>query len=216
MARKPAGQTVHPDAIIEAAATVFRRKGYHGATMAEIAAAVNLTAGSLYHHFPSKQDLLIAVLETGLGRITRQVRAVVESSHYSAADRLRRIVAIHLRSQIDNANIAAAVIFEGRALLDVPDVRDQFVAQRDALETLYRQVVEAGIAAGEFRPVDVGIFVKALFGALNWVSVWYRPDGRLSGEEIAGEIADLFLAALRHPCADPSEGEPGMAHPLAF
>ncbi|GAB4408313.1 MAG: TetR/AcrR family transcriptional regulator [Anaerolineae bacterium] len=199
MARKPAAQTVHPDAIIEAAATVFRRKGYHGATMAEIAAAVNLTAGSLYHHFPSKQDLLVAVLATGLERITRQVRAAVEATDTSAAETLRRIAAIHIRSQIDNANIAAAVIFEGRALLDVPDVREQFVAQRDALETLYRRVIERGIAAGEFRAVDVGIFVKALFGALNWVSVWYRPDGRLSGEEIAREIADTFLAALHCP-----------------
>jgi AcrR family transcriptional regulator len=210
MARKPAAQTVHPDAIIEAAATVFRRKGYHGATMAEIAAAVNLTAGSLYHHFPSKQDLLVAVLATGLERITREVRSAVESSDTSAAETLRRIAVIHIRSQIDNANIAAAVIFEGRALLDVPDVREQFVAQRDALETLYRRVIERGIAAGEFRPVDVGIFVKALFGALNWVSVWYRPDGRLSGEEIAREIADTFLAALHYPHADLPGGEQRM------
>lgn len=206
VARKPAAQTVHPEAIIEAAATVFRRKGYHGATMAEIAAAVGLTAGSLYHHFPSKQDLLVAVLATGLERITRDVRAVVQTSSDSAADTLRRIAAVHIHSQIDNANIAAAVIFEGRALLDVPDVREQFVAQRDALEALYRHVVEEGIARNEFRPVDVGIFVKALFGALNWVSVWYRPDGRLSGEEIAREIADTFLAALHYPYADPLGG----------
>ncbi|MGQ9850697.1 MAG: TetR/AcrR family transcriptional regulator [Aggregatilineaceae bacterium] len=211
MARKPAAQTVHPEAIIEAAATVFRRKGYHGATMAEIAAAVNLTAGSLYHHFPSKQDLLVAVLATGLERITREVRAVVQTSSDSAADTLRRIAAVHIRSQIDNANIAAAVIFEGRALLDVPDVREQFVAQRDALEALYRHVVEEGIARNEFRPVDVGIFVKALFGALNWVSVWYRPDGRLSGEEIAREIADTFLAALHYPRNDLPGGEQAMA-----
>mgnify|MGYP005835788097 FL=1 len=210
VARKPAAQTVHPEAIIEAAATVFRRKGYHGATMAEIAAAVGLTAGSLYHHFPSKQDLLVAVLATGLERITRDVRAVVQTSSDSAADTLRRIAAVHIRSQIDNANIAAAVIFEGRALLDVPDVREQFVAQRDELEALYRQVIEAGIAAGEFRPVDVGIFVKALFGALNWVSVWYRPGGRLSGEEIAREIADTFLAALHYPRADSPGGEQPM------
>ena len=206
MARKPAAQTANPAAIIEAAAIVFRRKGYHGATMAEIAAAVNLTAGSLYHHFPSKQDLLVAVLATGLERITREVRAAVDAADSSAAETLRRIAAIHIRSQIDNANIAAAVIFEGRALLDVPDVREQFVAQRDALEALYRQVIERGIAAGEFRPVDVGIFVKALFGALNWVSVWYRPDGRLSGEEIAHEIADTFLAALRCPSHHASLG----------
>ncbi len=195
MARKPAAQTVHPDAIIQAAASVFRRKGYHGAKMADIAAEVNLTAGSLYHHFPSKQDLLIAVLDTGLDRITRDVQAIVGDTNEPTA-KLRRIIRAHIHSVITNANIAAAVIFEGRTLLDVPEVRERFVAQRDALESLYRHAVEEGIAAGAFRPVDVGIFVKTLFGALNWVSMWYRADGRLSGEAIADEIAGTFLAAL--------------------
>ena len=75
MARKPAEQTVHPDAILHAAATVFCRQGYHGATMADIAAEVNLTAGSLYHHFPSKQELLLAVLDAGLGQMISAVQA---------------------------------------------------------------------------------------------------------------------------------------------
>jgi len=196
MARKPAEQTVSRDAIMRAAATVFHRRGYHGATMADIAAEVDLTAGSLYHHFPSKEDLLIAVLDAGLSQITGDVRVAVERDAAPAAT-LREIIHIHIRSEIDDVNIAAAVIFEGRALLNVPGVREQYVRQRDTLEALYRRVVEDGITAGDFRAVDVGIFVKTLFGALNWVSLWYRPDGRLSGAAIADEIADTFLAALR-------------------
>ena len=196
MARKPAEQTVSRDAIMRAAATVFHRRGYHGATMADIAAEVDLTAGSLYHHFPSKEDLLIAVLDAGLSQITGDVRVAVERDAAHAAT-LREIIHIHIRSEIDDVNIAAAVIFEGRALLNVPGVREQYVRQRDTLEALYRRVVEDGITAGDFRAVDVGIFVKTLFGALNWVSLWYRPDGRLSGAAIADEIADTFLAALR-------------------
>jgi AcrR family transcriptional regulator len=196
MARKPAEQTVHPDEIVRAAALVFQRKGYHGATMADIAAEVNLTAGSLYHHFPSKEDLLSAVLDAGLSQITADVCAVVEGNG-APAHKLRRIVHVHIRSEIENANIAAAVIFESRALLAVPGVRDRFVQQRDTLEALYRRVIEEGVAAGAFRAVDVPIFVKTLFGALNWVSMWYRDGGRLSGAEIADEIADTFLGALR-------------------
>lgn len=201
MPRKPAEQTVQPDAILKAAAGVFYRKGYHGATMADIAAEVNLTAGSLYHHFPSKEALLCAVLDRGLTQITHEVRAVVESNA-GPAGKLRGIVRVHVLSEIEHSNIAAAVIFEGRALLDVPGVRDQYVRQRDTLEGLYRRVVEDGIAAGGFRAVDVGIFVKTLFGALNWVSLWYREDGRLTGPEIADEIAATFLAALRPAAAE--------------
>lgn len=201
MPRKPAEQTVQPDAILKAAATVFHRKGYHGATMAEIAAEVHLTAGSLYHHFPSKEDLLCAVLDHGLTQITRSVRAVVNGTD-PPVQKLRAIVQIHVLSEIEHVNIAAAVIFEGRVLLEMPGVRDKYVRQRDTLEGLYRQVVEEGIAAGDFRPVDVGIFVKTLFGALNWVSLWYREGGRLTGREIADEIAGTFLAALRPLPAD--------------
>jgi AcrR family transcriptional regulator len=196
MPRKPAEQTVHPDEILRAAAQVFYHKGYHGTTMADIAAEVGLTAGSLYHHFPSKQDLLVAVLDAGLQQITADVRAAVQGAGSPTA-RLRRIVQIHILSEIENATIATAVIFEGRAALDVPETRDHVVRQRDALEALYRGVVEDGIAAGAFRAVDVGVFVKTLFGALNWVSLWYREGGRLSGEAIADAIADTFLAALR-------------------
>jgi len=195
MPRRPAQQTVHPEAILRAAASVFHRRGFHSATMAEIAAEVNLTAGSLYHHFPSKEDLLVAVLDAGLTEITRDVRAVAETE-LPPPQKLREIVHVHIRSELDNVHIAGAVIFEGRALLDVPGVRDQYIRQRDELEQLYRGVVEAGIASKDFSAVDVGIFIKTLFGALNWVSVWYRPAGRLSRDEIADEIAGLFLRSL--------------------
>lgn len=198
MPRKPADQTVHPDDIIRAAASVFHHKGYHGATMADIAAEVDLTAGSLYHHFSSKEDLLVAVLDRGLSQITAEIRAVVESSATPPA-KLRQVIATHICNEIENANIAAAVIFEGRALLAVQGVRERVIAQRDTLEALYREVVAAGIATGDFRPVDVAIFVKTMFGALNWVSVWYREGGRLTGEEVIAEIAGTFLAALRVP-----------------
>lgn len=195
MPRKPAAQTVHADEILRAAAYVFHRKGYQGATMADIAAEVNLTAGSLYHHFPSKEILLLAVLDAGLGQITDEVARVV-GGDAPAPDKLREIVRVHILSELDNMSIAAAVIFESRAILEMPEVRDQYIQQRDRLEGLYRGVVEAGIASGEFCAVDVGIFIKTLFGALNWVSLWYRTDGRLSGEAIADEIAATFLRAL--------------------
>ncbi|HEX3053914.1 MAG TPA: TetR/AcrR family transcriptional regulator [Aggregatilineaceae bacterium] len=195
MPRRPAEQTVHPEAILRAAASVFHRRGFHSATMAEIAAEVHLTAGSLYHHFPSKEDLLVAVLDAGLTEITQDVRAVAETE-LPPPQKLREIVHVHIRSELDNVHIAGAVIFEGRALLDVPGVRDQYIRQRDELEQLYRGVVEDGIASKDFSAVDVGIFIKTLFGALNWVSVWYRPAGRLSRDEIADEIAGIFLRSL--------------------
>ncbi|MBZ0275639.1 MAG: hypothetical protein K8I60_05825, partial [Anaerolineae bacterium] len=75
--------------------------------------------------------------------------------------------------------------------------RDAFFTRRDRFEGLFRHVVREGIERGQFRPVDVGIFVKAVLGAHNWVGVWYRESGRLGGAEIAEMMADTFLRALQ-------------------
>ncbi len=199
MPRKPASQTVQRDDILLAAATVFRERGYQGATMADIAQRVNLTAGSLYHHFPAgKRDLLLAVLNTGLDLGIQQIDTIL-AENLSPSQTLRKMISAHVVNVTKNVAVGAALVFEIRALIDLNEdieARDSFLRRRDEFELRFRRVTEQGIAAGEFMPVDVHIFTKALLGAHNWVSVWYRSDGRLSGEEIADRIADVFLRSL--------------------
>ncbi len=200
MARKPADQTVNRQDILLAAASVFQERGYEGATMADIARKVNLTAGSLYHHFPSgKRDLLLAVLNAGLDIILAQIDAVIRAN-LPPDDTLRRMIEIHIASETEHTSVSTAMVFEIQNVLDLNDDtagRDAFLRRRHEFERRFRQVIERGIAEGVFRSVDAAIFTKALLGADNWVSVWYRPDGRLSGQEIAARMADTFLAALR-------------------
>lgn len=196
MPRKPASQTVQRQDIILAAAAVFRERGYQGATMADIARQVSLTAGSLYHHFPAgKRDLLLAVLNTGLDTVIRQLDEII-AARLPPAETLRQMIQTHVINLTENVSVGAAMVFEIRALI-AQDVHASFVQRRDEFEKRFRQVIEWGIEAKELRPVDVGIFTKALLGAHNWISVWYRPDGRLSGREIADRIADIFLSSLR-------------------
>ena len=76
------------------------------------------------------------------------------------------------------------------------DRRNAFFAGRDRFEDLFRVVVSEGIEHGVFRPLDVPIFVKTLLGAHNWVGVWYRPEGRLNGAQIADLIADTMLLGV--------------------
>jgi AcrR family transcriptional regulator len=200
VARKPADQTVQRRDILLAAAGVFQERGYQGATMADIAARVNLTAGSLYHHFPAgKCDLLLAVLNEGLDTVLGEVDQIMAEG-LPPAETLRRMIAAHIVGVTENTSVGTAMVFEIRTALDLSEDaagRDAFLRRRDEFERRYRQVVEQGIAEGVFRKVDVGIFTKAMLGAHNWVSVWYRPSGRLSGQQIAERMADTFLAALR-------------------
>ena len=197
MPRRPASQTVHRQDVLLAAAAVFQERGYEGATMADIARKVNLTPGSLYHHFPAgKRDLLLEVLNSGLDAVLARLDSIL-AQRLPPTETLRRMIAAHVEAVTANVPVGAAMVFEIRALMVLDDpARDAFLQRRDAFEGRYRQVVDSGIRDGTFRPVDAGIFTKALLGAQNWVSVWYRPQGRLSGPEIAEQMADVFLGAL--------------------
>jgi AcrR family transcriptional regulator len=208
LARKPADQSVSRGDIIWAAADVLRRNGYEATTMKDIAAEVKLTAASLYHHFQNKDTLLLAVLEAGLEYVIGQIEPIVRSG-VASGEKLRQMIGAHIVSLTGNTAVGAAMVFEIHSLMSVKSGpedreffeeyiarRDAFFARRDYYEDLFRCVVREGIQNNTFRPVDVGIFTKSLLGANNWVGVWYKEDGRLSGQQIANMLADTFLRAL--------------------
>ena len=211
MARKPADQSVDREDILWAAADVLRRKGHDATTMKDIAAQVNLTAASLYHHFKNKDFLLLSVLEVGLDLATERLERIVDSD-MSSANKFAAMIRSHIVSVTENVAIGAAMVFEIRAILNVnkgnrnvegktqieyAERRNQFFERRDYFESLFHDVLAAGIEAGEFRPVDAAIVTKTILGAHNWVGVWFREGGRLSGDEVAEVMADFFLSALR-------------------
>ncbi|MEL6271289.1 MAG: TetR/AcrR family transcriptional regulator, partial [Chloroflexota bacterium] len=191
---------------------VLKQKGYEATTMKDIAAEVDLTAASLYHHFKNKNALLLAVLEGGMDYALEHLRPISESD-MPTGDKLRRMIQVHVVSLTTHTAVGAAMMFEIGALLGIKapssdgklarkeieefaERRKMFITRRDVFEACFVEVVEAGIASGEFREVDVPIFVKTMLGAHNWVSVWYRESGRLDGEMIADHMADTFLRAL--------------------
>ncbi len=210
MARKPAEQSVNRDDIIFAAADVLRENGYDATTMKDIAAKVNLTAASLYHHFKNKDFLLLAVLERGLAMVIDQIEPIVQSESVNAADKLARMIHAHVHNVTENPAVGAAMVFEIRSLMNVSTAgrgngnqgefverRNAFFQKRDYFEDLFQQVIQAGIAASEFRAVDVPIFTKLLLGSNNWVGVWYRAGGRLTGNEISQQVVETFLPSLK-------------------
>jgi len=214
LARKPADQSVSREDIILAAADVLQRKGYEATTMKDIAAAVNLTAASLYHHFRNKDSLLLAVMEAGLELILSRIRPIVYAD-LPSDHKLQQMICAHVIGVTQNTAVGAAMVFEIRSLLDVKsppatassadhqsyaeflERRSAFFTARDEFEHLFRQVIREGVQNGTFRPVDDGIFTNTLLGAHNWVGIWYKPTGRLSGDEIAAMMADFFLRGLK-------------------
>ncbi len=211
MARKPADQSVDREDILWAAAEVLHRNGYDSTTMKDIAAQVNLTAASLYHHFKNKDFLLLNVLELGLD-FTIEKLETVANADLSNAEKLAGMIRSHVVCVTGNVAVGAAMVFEIRSLLNASlsskigdDTfmeefvarRNQFFARRDYFEGLFRDTIQAGMDTGEFREVDAATVTRAMMGAHNWISVWFKEGGRLSGEELADVMVDTWLAALR-------------------
>lgn len=176
--------------IVEAAIRLFNQNGYHATSMQDVAEAVDLKKPSLYHHFASKEAILLAILDTGMDRLIAEVEAIAASRQSGAA---KITAAIHAHAAIIAGNPDAAAVFlrEDRGLGEGYMVH--YLAKRDRFERLLREIVQQAVDDGEFRSMDVPIAVQALLGMINWMSRWYRADGRLSAYQIADSFAGLFL-----------------------
>jgi len=179
--------------IRRAAAALFREKGFNGTSMADLAAAVGITKSSLYHHFSSKQALLLEILELTVDRVTPALRAVAESER-PATERLRRAVVMHVVEGLRDRDNLACFVEEGRYL--EPAYMEAYVAKRDRYEHYVRRIIRDGIASGEFRPVDPRLTAMAILGMANSAVRWYRPEGDYTPEEIGASFAELVVDGL--------------------
>jgi len=181
------------DDILDAAAQVIRQKGYHGASMSDIATAVNLQKASLYHHVSSKQEILLDLLERALQMLSERISAIIAQS-IPADEKLRQMIMVYLQSLAENSDLSSVLLFEHRSLDKKSHTRH--VPQRDKFEGLWRDVLNEGVSAKVFQCKDTGIAVRALMGVMNWTLTWYRPEGDKSIERIADEYADLLFHGL--------------------
>jgi AcrR family transcriptional regulator len=179
--------------ILDAAAQVFRQKGFHGASMSDIAATVNLQKASLYHHVSSKQEILLALLERALGMLTEHI-AEIATREMPADKKLRQMMSAYLKALADNSDLSTVLLFEHRSLDKKTHARH--VPHRDKFEGLWRDVLNEGVRTKVFDCPDTGIAVRALMGVMNWTLTWYRPEGDKPIEKIADGYADLFFHGL--------------------
>lgn len=179
--------------ILTAAAQVFGEKGFHAASMEDVAKAVELRKASLYHHVPSKQALLAAILDQALDILIARMEAVM-AEPASCGEKLRAALVAYQEAMAEYPNLAAVLLLEHRSL--DAKYRRRHIPRRDRFEGLWRQLIEEGMQSGDFDCADPNMAAKAILGVANWTVTWFRPNGRLSAKEIAEYNADLLLDGL--------------------
>ena len=174
--------------VLTVASDLFATKCFEATSMRDIAAAADLMSGSLYYHFASKEEMYVAVQDASVSKIYDAVEAAIATVD-DPWKRLEGAAIAHLGALLDRSGFRVLVTPMFPPGL-APAVLQKLVAQRDRFE----RMIEPAIAA---LPLPAGtdrhIFQKHYLGAINWVGVWYDPDGPLEPAQIARQI----VAALR-------------------
>ncbi len=197
--------------LLAAATRLFRARGFHATSMQDLGEALGMNRGSLYHYIAGKDDLLWAVFCRAFDLLEARVVPVLESDA-APPERLRLAIREHLRVAADHADELSLIQIELRSL--APDRRAAIIARRDAYESRWRAVLAAGMADGSLRTVDVRLAGIGILSVSNWFTQWFRPDGPMDVDAIAGQLCDLFLDGLR-PRADGAAAGPPPVPPVA-
>jgi len=176
---------------------LFAEKGYSETTTRELAAAMDVTNGTFYYYFPSKEDLLRQICEDALEEVTASVGdAVADAS--DGLDAVSRLIHAHVRTIVESRHAHTTMLTELRALSG--EHRVTVVAARDKYEALVRGVLKSAKDDGSLKTsIELTPLTLLLLNLLNWTIFWYRPEMSLSGDQLADRMVLLFLNGAVNP-----------------
>jgi TetR/AcrR family transcriptional regulator len=185
--------------ILKSAAAAFRRRGYHGASVDEIASALDMTKGNLYYYFQNKEEILFACHDYSLDELLTlmdQVRAEPTRPD----DKLRKLILAFIHMMLDELQ-GTALTLDLQALS--PALLKRVIAKRDRFDHGLREIIQQGMDDGLFRPGDPKMIGFAIMGAVNWIPKWFDPAGAMSSEAIGQRFADYLVGGLLHAAVSP-------------
>ena len=183
--------------VMDCAAELFARHGFDNTSINDIAHMANLKKPSLYHYFPSKHSLLLAILTDGMAHLWADASQAAAIKDPVA--RLDALLTSHLHNFGQKLAHVAVFLLERRVLerseADQAETR-AYLEQRRAYDRLFADAIRDGQKKGLFRQDDPVVLSYAILGMVNWMVQWYRVDGPLSLEEISGILRRSALGAL--------------------
>ncbi len=178
--------------ILKSAAAAFRRRGYHGASVDEIASALEMTKGNLYYYFKNKEEILFACHDYSLDLLLALTSEVLADGTTPDV-KLRRLVLAFVHLILDELH-GTALTLDLEALS--PPLLTRVIAKRDELDKGMRQIIQDGMDQCVFMPGDPKMIEFAIMGAVNWIPKWFDPAGPATSEHIGNAFADYLVGGL--------------------
>lgn len=184
------------EGMASAALEMFVKHGYHGTSVRDIANAANVTVAALYHHFPSKHDVLAYVMTRAMEDSLDGVRQAHDNKRDDPKQQLLDMVSAHVLYHTERHSEAFVGNTELRSLND--EARGRVIALRDAEEKLFREVVREGVNRGVFTTeIDIKEVVRVLLAGCMHIAVWYKPGGSLSAQTLVERYQSLALQLVK-------------------
>ena len=178
--------------ILERAAMLFARGGYPGTSMNQVAEACGLSKATLYHYYRDKYELLVNIAEEHVDRL-QGIVADAMAEEQAPAGQLRALIR-RLVEEYASAQNEHRVLTEDVKFLR-PEDRDRILGKEREMVAAFARVVTA--LRPDLREAAMGKpLTMLLFGMVNWMFTWMKPDGALAYEDMAPVVADLFLGGL--------------------
>jgi AcrR family transcriptional regulator len=179
-----------PQEIIFQAARLFRTKGYPATSIRDIGEALGVSSSALYYHFKNKDEVLCEVMRYGVRVVHQAVREAIDRET-DPWNRMRAGLRAHIVESLNRQDFEVVLLQETRYLK--PETHQRVLDERDAYEGLWRRMFEEGRAAGLFKPaVNLHLFRLLIFGSMNWVVIWYKPEGTATPETIADALLEYM------------------------
>jgi AcrR family transcriptional regulator len=189
LTKQRAGSAEIDDRLVMAAARLFRQEGFDATSLRQIAKAAGMLPGSVHYRYPTKAALLLALMRRGMEADLACMRAAIAPSR-DPLERLRFAMRARVRYLLSR-DAATVVLYDWRSLKG--RAREEMIRLRDSYEAFWAGLLHEAAGAGRLHAeVDLSLLRFLIFGATNWITMWYSAGGSRTPDE----ISDAFFHCI--------------------
>ena len=179
--------------ILRTAARLFQQRGYDATSMNDVAAALKLSKGGLYHHFQGKDEILFHIMSHAMDiteeKVINAVRGISDPE-----ERLRTLIRLHLRVVLSERDREITVMLHENHPLPPPLRKRINARKKEYIHFMERLIAEVQRIRQSKGAVSPRAAAFALLGMINWIYQWYKPEGTLAGEDLVQQYTAIFFA----------------------
>ena len=181
------------DKVYKVALNLFETQGYDKTSVQEIAEALNLQKGSLYHYITSKETLLFETIYGTVNKMVEMIRQV-QKENLPPRQKLCYAIEMHLLTGTNLLDEFSLMLQETKYLS--PKLKKKILLKKKQYDLVFREIIAEGIEKEVFKKLDSKVATFMILGALNWLYQWYTSNGPLSPKEISDIFCEIIISGI--------------------